>query len=200
MNNDVYESIQSEEPIETLCNSDIHNDGDLHNSVKKQNSSQKHSCDTVEVNFSNVQEFPKKDCVMRTCPDCGVLKYEQFLHDKNKDLLVRNPVIRWKQWEMIPSINENITTKKMGTNYHTNPVKVVFRNHLRQLEAMSLCQFSKIWQLKMFNMVLDILKPGVLLLVHDFLQNLMVYNQDETTHKLLYILLWHIIFVKFALI
>ena len=39
----------------------------------------------------------------------------------------------------------------------------------------------KIWQLKQFNISLQNLRKGQVLLVHDFSQNLLLYAQDEVT-------------------
>ena len=58
---------------------------------------------------------------------------------------------------------------------------ILLNKHLEQLNKISLHQFMKIWQLKQFNISLQNLCKGQVLLVHDFSQNLLLYAQDEVT-------------------
>ena len=55
----------------------------------------------------------------------------------------------------------------------------LLKEYIKQLKAISIHQFMKIWQLKNFNLTLRNLRKGQLLLVHDFSQNLLLYTQDE---------------------
>ena len=50
---------------------------------------------------------------------------------------------------------------------------------MQQLQEMSLHQFNKVWQLKQFKSAINSLKVGQVLIVHDFSQNLLLYDQDE---------------------
>ena len=58
---------------------------------------------------------------------------------------------------------------------------ILLNKYLEQLNKISSHQFMKIWQLKQFNISLQNLRKGQVLLVHDFSQNLLLYAQDEVT-------------------
>ena len=58
---------------------------------------------------------------------------------------------------------------------------ILLNKYLEQLNKISSHQFMKIWQLKQFNISLQNLRKGQVLLVHDFSQNLLLYTQDEVT-------------------
>ena len=58
---------------------------------------------------------------------------------------------------------------------------MLLNKYLEQLNKISSHQFMKIWQLKQFNISLQNLCKGQVLLVHDFSQNLLLYAQDEVS-------------------
>ena len=59
--------------------------------------------------------------------------------------------------------------------------RMLLDKYLEQFNKISLHQFMKIWQLKQFNISLQNLCKGQVLLVHDFIQNLLLYAQDEVS-------------------
>ena len=58
-------------------------------------------------------------------------------------------------------------------------LKKLFDKYISMLEFMSFHQFSKIWQMKQFNLSKQNLRKGQIILVHDFSQNIILYAQGE---------------------
>ena len=67
----------------------------------------------------------------------------------------------------------------MGDDIETGTNQTLFNSYMQQLHDMSLHQFNKVWQMKQFNSAINSLKVGQVLIVHDFSQNLLLYDQDE---------------------
>ena len=88
-------------------------------------------------------------------------------------------IIKWRQWQQIPYEKEGEKKSKIGDDIKTGTMKDLLDHYINQLNDMSVHQFCKIWQLKQFNRCVRNLKPGQVLFVHDFSQNLLLYSQDE---------------------
>ena len=101
-----------------------------------------------------------------------------MLSENNKDLLSSKDIIKWKQWDQIPYEKEGEKKSKVGEDIKTGTMQDLLNHYINQLHDMSVHQFCKIWQLKQFNRCVKNLKPGQVLFVHDFFQNLL-YSQDE---------------------
>ena len=137
---------------------------------------------TTAPNFIHLKkndELPAKKCVWRKCSDCGVEKYKVMLSQNNKHLLESQDIIKWRHWQKIPYEKEGEKKSKIGDDIKTGTMKDLLDHYINQLHDMSVHQFCKIWQLKQFNRCVRNLKPGQVLFVHDFSQNLLLYSQDE---------------------
>ena len=69
----------------------------------------------------------------------------------------------------------------MLPSIETGTYEDIFKEYLKQLKSISVHQFRKVWQLKNFDMSLQNLQKGQLLLVHDFSQNLLLIIQEEVS-------------------
>ena len=92
-----------------------------------------------------------------------------------EDLLNLQDIIKWRQWEQIPYEKEGEKKSKIGEDIKTGTMQDLLNHYINQLHDMSVHQFCKIWQLKQFNRCVKNLKPGQVLFVHDFSQNLLLY-------------------------
>ena len=106
-------------------------------------------------------------------------KYKVMLSQNNKHLLESQDIIKWRQWQEISYEKEGEKKSKIGDDIKTGTMKNLLDHYINQLHDMSVHQFCKIWQLKQFNRCVRNLKPGQVLFVHDFSQNLLLYLQDE---------------------
>ena len=139
--------------------------------------------DEVTSRLKKVQhDLPKKKCVLRKCPMCGVTKYERDLIQKNRFQMRTQKEVTWQQWEQI-----KIGDKKGKAKYRTElrmktgSIVNLMKLYTQQLQSMSLHQFFKVWQLRNFNLTINNLQRGQVLFVHDFQQNLLLITQDESS-------------------
>ena len=80
-----------------------------------------------------------------------------------------------------PSFVKKVRQTRWMLQKESGSCLILLNKYLEQLNKISLHQFMKIWQLKQFNISLQNLRKGQVLLVHDFSQNLLLYAQDEVT-------------------
>ena len=104
-----------------------------------------------------------------------------MLKDLNKNILNKNATAFWSQWGIGNVFNGRKTVKQWMLQKESGSCLILLNKYLEQLNKISSHQFMKIWQLKQFNISLQNLCKGQVLLVHDFSQNLLLYAQDEVT-------------------
>ena len=84
-------------------------------------------------------DLPKKKCVLRKCPMCGVTKYERDLIQKNRFQMRTQKEVTWRQWEQI-----KIGDKKGKAKYRTElrmktgSIVNLMKLYTQQLQSMSL--------------------------------------------------------------
>ena len=144
----------------------------------KSDGNNKPDCSSFHT-FDHPDELPQKKCVMRKCSDCGVEKYRRIVEQNNSELLQSTDKIQWKQWKNITYTKNEEEKHKMGDDIETGTNQTLFNSYMQQLQEMSLHQFNKVWQLKQLKSAINSLKVGKVLIVHDFSQNLLLYDQDE---------------------
>ena len=90
--------------------------------------------------------------------------------------------VRWRQWEQIKiGHKKGKATYKTELCMKTGSIVNLMRLYTKQLQSMSLHQFFKVWQLRNFNLTINNLQRGQVLFVHDFQQNFLLINQDESS-------------------
>ena len=141
--------------------------------------SEMHTCSQIHESWNSDEQLPGKNCILRQCSACGVEKYCKSMKEQNKQLLQKNGCVQWTQWQLKKVFNGKKNVKRMLPTLVEGTYQQLLKQYIKQLKAISLHQFMKIWQLKNFNMTLRNLQRGQLLLVHDFSQNLLLYTQDE---------------------
>ena len=104
-----------------------------------------------------------------------------MLKDLNKNILKKNATAFWSQWGIGNIFNGRRTVRRWMLQKESGSCLMLLNKYLEQLNKISSHQFMKIWQLKQFNISLQNLRKGQVLLVHDFSQNLLLYAQDEVT-------------------
>ena len=125
-------------------------------------------------------EFPKINCVIGICEHCGLDPYRNELEKKNSELLKRETLIEWHQWDTIKSqTKKGKDNRKLKQVLIGGTVEMLFEDYMEKLEFMSFHQFSKIWQMKQFNLCRRNLRKGQIILVHDFSQNILLYAAEE---------------------
>ena len=137
-------------------------------------------CDEIHESITSDQ-LPSKKCILRKCNACGIDNYRKALKDLNKNILKKNATAFWSQWGIGKVFNGRKTVKRWMLQKESGSCLILLNKYLEQLNKISLHQFMKIWQLKQFNISLQNLRKGQVLLVHDFSQNLLLYAQDEVT-------------------
>ena len=137
-------------------------------------------CNEIHESITSDQ-LPSKKCVLRKCNACGIDNYRKALKDLNKNILKKNATAFWSQWGIGKVFNGRKTVKRWMLQKESGSCLILLNIYLEQLNEISLHQFMKIWQLKQFNISLQNLRKGQVLLVHDFSQNLLLYAQDEVT-------------------
>ncbi|MCG8627024.1 MAG: hypothetical protein MJE68_34120, partial [Proteobacteria bacterium] len=143
-------------------------------------SSDNNECGEGDEEYTRSEEFPKKECVLGKCKDCGVEKYQQILAAKNSKLLKRTSRVKWEQWKTIITKRRKKTRRSIP-KYIWGSIKTILKEYIEQVKDMSFHQFSKIWQLKQFNATMKNLRKGQVIFVHDFSQNILLYVQDEVS-------------------
>ena len=137
-------------------------------------------CDKIHESITSDQ-LPSKKCVLRKCNACGIDNYRKALKHLNKNILKKNATAFWSQWGIGKVFNGRKTVKRWMLQKESGSCLILLNKYLEQLNKISSHQFMKIWQLKQFNISLQNLRKGQVLLVHDFSQNLLLYAQDEVT-------------------
>ena len=118
---------------------------------------------------------------MRKCNVCEIDNYRKTLKDLNKNILKKNATAFWSQWGISNVFNDRRIVRQWILQKESGSCLMLLNKYLEQLNKISSHQFMKIWQLKQFNISLQNLCKGQVLLVHDFSQNLLLYAQDEVT-------------------
>ena len=137
-------------------------------------------CDEIHESITSDQ-LPSTKCVLRKCNACGIDNYRKALKHLNKNILIKNATAFWSQWGIGKVFNGRKTVKRWMLQKESGSCLILLNKYLEQLNKISSHQFMKIWQLKQFNISLQNLRKGQVLLVHDFSQNLLLYAQDEVT-------------------
>ena len=126
--------------------------------------------------------FPKLDCVLRNCDECGTEKLQEHLCRLNSNKL-EDPRERFliKQWankkERIPG------TEKYRTYMHWNHVRLTFRElldtYVEMLEDMSSHSFFASWNFHQYLVCRNNIEKGQVIVVHDYAQNYLCVHQHE---------------------
>ena len=138
------------------------------------------SCNKIHESITSDQ-LPSKKCILRKCNACGIDNYRKMLKDLNKNILNKNATAFWSQWGIGNVFNGRKAVRRWMLQKESGSCLILLNKYLEQLNKISLHQFMKIWQLKQFNISLQNLRKGQVLLVHDFSQNLLMYAQDEVS-------------------
>ena len=126
-------------------------------------------------------ELPKRKCVEGICDECGVTKYQQKIISQNRNLIKQIKEVTWEQWGKTYSRSKDgKRVSKPDLLHHSGSGGKLLADYFGQLKKISTHQFNKLWQLRNFNLTMKHLKPGQLLIVQDFQQNLLLYTQDKT--------------------
>lgn len=75
--------------------------------------------------------------------------------------------LQWKQWQNVPYVKSGIMKNRMGDKEHSGNLSYLVGKYMEQLNTMSIHQFNKIYQVKQFNICLQSLRKGQVLLVHN---------------------------------
>ena len=126
--------------------------------------------------------FPKLDCVLRNCDECGTEKLQEHLCRLNSNKL-EDPreCFLIKQWankkERIPG------TEKYRTYMHWNHVRLTFRElldtYVEMLEDMSSHSFFASWNFHQYLVCRNNIEKGQVIVVHDYAQNYLCVHQHE---------------------
>ena len=113
-------------------------------------------------------------CVLRVCTSCGLqhLK-DDIVQNNTRDVMLQK--CTWNMWTQEKIKN---TTKLVNKEYTGTYLEVV-NAFLQQLHSFALHMFNAKWQVNDFKMLKSNLRPGELLMVHDFAQNYLCISQDE---------------------
>ena len=126
--------------------------------------------------------FPKLDCVLRNCDECGTEKLQEHLSRLNSNKL-EDPreCFLIKQWankkERIPG------TEKYRTYMHWNHVGLTFRElldtYVEMLEDMSSHSFFASWNFHQYLVCRNNIEKVQVIVVHDYAQNYLCVHQHE---------------------
>ena len=125
--------------------------------------------------------FPNKSCVLRICDKCGVDNFRDHVIESNpqkiKDTRKRFLVKQWiNKTKILPNGNRQ-------TYLHWTFLRLSYAELLEkmceQLEAMSVHTFMASWNYNQYKKAKQNLKPGVIIMVHDFAQNYLSIHQNE---------------------
>ena len=124
--------------------------------------------------------FPKKECVFRTCPDCGVGKLKEKLIEQNSEKLhdIRKRFIV-KQW----CNKREQSTDKVRTFMHWRHDRFSYMElictYVEMVETMSVHSFFASWNFLQYKECKNNLEEGEIIMVHDYAQNYLCKHQHE---------------------
>ena len=122
----------------------------------------------------------REECVRSECEKCVIMKYEQQLILQNRLTMRQVNQVKWKQWAPVKGKDKHGNkTRCIVLLSKSGSVVNLLKLYMQQLKKMSLHQFFKLWQQRNFNMILENIKPGQVMFVHNFQQNLLLLTQDE---------------------
>ena len=145
----------------------------------QRNAIEKTWCDFLnEEHYGNEEckkKFPKKECVERRCPECGIQKLKE---EKNSVVTpeFKEKIATWFTWR-----NVEVEPKKhrMWSIPTTDTLGNLLEEYLEELQGLSQHFFYYNWMSHQFNTCMESLADGEVLLVHDFAQNLLLKHQRE---------------------
>ena len=140
--------------------------------------------ETDEMDIRNPKmrdEYPARKCAERKCDNCGVTKkFKENLIAQNVEILRKLRHVTWTQWDKVIYVNSSGEEKsKLGYVQREGSCSRLLEEYFKQLTAISMHQFLKVWQKHNFDEALRHLQPGQVILVQDFQMNMLLYIQDE---------------------
>ena len=121
------------------------------------------------------KKFPKKECVERRCPECGIQKLKEEINSVVTPEF-KEKIATWFTWR-----NVEVEPKKhrMWSVPTTDALGNLLEEYLEELQGLSQHFFDYNWMSHQFNTCMESLADGEVLLVHDFAQNLLLKHQRE---------------------
>ena len=126
----------------------------------------------------NLQEgngfgFPKMECIRGECAQCGESQLQERIESANRQILLENRLISWRQW--------------ISRTGKTAQEKCQIRGRVRQalaqlIDIVRLLKshlFRANWNRNVFDSIRKNLHPGYIVQIFDFAQNFRNMHQDE---------------------
>ena len=130
-------------------------------------------CEIRQGKFGTTSLFPKKNCITRSCEECGVWKLRKELEENNKELLQLNRRTSWHKWKNVDSFSVPQKCEIKGT------LKAAVNEFLVIVEEISNHLFRANWHQNVFQYIRGHLQRGYILQVMDFAMNFRNWYQDE---------------------
>ena len=117
--------------------------------------------------------FPRFECIVGQCANCGVELLEDLLKSGNEFLLKENRNLTWRRWMNKPgkTTPDNLPVK--GT------LKQAISSLLDMLPQLSRHLFRATWNRNIYDYIKKHLEPGQLVQVFDFSMNFRNFHQLE---------------------
>ena len=137
--------------------------------------------DCVDASLCHYEGFfPKIDCILRTCPLCGVNNFKQKaevlnatrMKDKRKRFMV-------KVWVTKTKMNEGVKQSYLHWNHERLNYEGLLDLYCKQLENMAEHTFMATWNYCQYKKAKHNLAEGEILIVDDFAQNYLCGHQNE---------------------
>ena len=126
--------------------------------------------------------FPKLNCALRNCSDCGIDKVKLHLSELNADkLLDRRKRFLVKQWEnkkeKIPGTDRYRTFMHWRHDRLSN--QELLDVYVKLLHDMSSHSFFAAWNFHQYLVCKKNIEKGQIVIVHDYAQNYLCLHQNE---------------------
>ena len=124
--------------------------------------------------------FPKIECILRTCTNCGTDKLKESLLDINANKLEdKHKRFLVKQWISKNKDNNGVTQSYLHWKVDRCSYEDLIDRYIAQLDSMAEHTFTASWNYCQFKLAKKNLLPGQVILVHDFAQNYLCLMQNE---------------------
>ena len=88
-----------------------------------------HECVSYH-DYSKSNDLSQKNCVMRQCTQCGVVKYRQNLRVTNRKLLNSKRYVQWTQWKVKKIFNGKKMVNRMLPTLHASTYEDIYSRNI----------------------------------------------------------------------
>ena len=146
--------------------------------VKKMICQYEHLLHDPDPNKRVIGRFGFKVCIYQNCKKCGVFLLKDQIKIANK-AIDNDKFIQWHEWKSVKRVMKGTDITRVEKVKQSGTLCDLLGKYLHAVENLSKHLFQCQWQYDQIAKFKDSLRPGHMLVSHDFAQNITCYSQCE---------------------